>query len=264
VLFRSEKILPGYRYVTVYKDMYTVYGGTIDFTYMDLGIFTFSNELDMDPGTTESTEKQKKGAEEEQDVMSRVFGGQQNMTYYDNVLMGAEYTNWKPTKHPLYGDIEVGGIKKFGNRVPPTFRLAETCHRNAAFCLYHADQMPRLAIDEVKVKPMGDGLYQVDVAIANSRMTPSMSAQAAQKKLYRPDRLTVEGGELLTAGSMVDKFQNLTQKVETNKKNFVWVENGVPGFGRVEFRLLVKGRDKVNLVFDSLKGGVAAKTVALK
>jgi hypothetical protein len=261
---QGEKILPGYRYVTVYKDMYTVYGGTLDFTYMDFGIFTFSNELDLDPGTTEAVDKAKKGAEEEQDVMSRVFGGQQNMTYYDNVLMGAEYTNWKPYKHPLYGDIEIGGIKKLGNRVPPTFRLAETCHRNAAFCLYHADQMPRLSIDEVKVKPLGGGLYQVDVAVANSRMTPSMSAQAAQKKLYRPDRLTVEGGELLTAGTIVDEFQNLTQKVETNKKNFVGIENGVPGFGRVELRLLVKGLDKVNLVFESLKGGVASKSVTLK
>jgi len=260
---QGEKILPGYRYVTVYKDMYTVYGGTIDFTYQTLGIFTFSNELDLDPGTTESTEK-KKSAEEEENVMSRVFGGQQNMTYYDNVLMGAEFKDWKPYKHPLYGDIEIGGVKKFGTRVPPLFRLAETCHRNAAFCLYHADQMPRLSISEAKVKAMGDDLYQVDVTVANSRITPSMSAQAAQKKIYRPDRLTVEGGQLLAAGSLYDKFQGLTSKIETNNKNFVWLENGIPGFGQVELRLMVKAKDKLTLLFDSVKGGICSTTIELK
>jgi hypothetical protein len=260
----GEKILPGYRYVTVYKDMYTVYGGTIDFTYEALGIFTFSNELDLNYAAAEPSDKEKKGAEEEEDAMSRVFGGSENMDYYDHVLMGADYTDWKPYKHPLYGDIEIGGVKKFGERVPPLFKLAETCHRNAAFCLYHADQMPRLALAEPKVKGLGGGLYQVDVTVSNSRITPSMSAQAVQKKLYRPDRLTVKGGKLLTAGILVDEYRGQVQKVETNGKDFVWVENGVPGFGTVDLRLLVQGGDGLELVFDSVKGGLVSRSVSLK
>ena len=260
----GEKILPGYRYVTVYKDMYTVYGGTIDFTYEALGIFTFSNELDLNYATTEPSDKEKKGAEEEEDVMSRVFGGSENMDYYDHVLMGAEYVDWKPYKHPLYGDIEIGGVKKFGERVPPLFKLAETCHRNAAFCLYHADQMPRLAVAEPKVKALGGGLYQVDLTVSNSRITPSMSGQAVQKKLYRPDRLTVKGGKLLTAGTIVDEYQGQVQKIETNGKDFVWVEGGVPGFAKVDLRLMVRGKGKIDLVFDSVKGGLASKSIELK
>ncbi|MBM3284677.1 MAG: hypothetical protein FJY81_02290, partial [Candidatus Aminicenantes bacterium] len=55
---KGEKILPGYRYITVYKDMYTVYGGSIDYLYAVLGIFTFSNELDMDPLTEQ---RQRRG-----------------------------------------------------------------------------------------------------------------------------------------------------------------------------------------------------------
>ncbi len=264
---KGQKILPGYRYVTVYKDMYTVYGGTIDFTYQALGIFTFSNELDINPAAADPLEKKKQGGDEEEDenVMSRVFGGEQSLEYYDLVLMGAEYTDWKPYKHPLYGDIEIGGIKKFGARVPPLFRLAETCHRNAAFCLYHADQLPRLSISEAKVAALGDDLFQVDVTVANSRITPSMSAQAAQKKLYRADRLTVKGGDLLVAGTIFDKFQTPVQKIETHRKDFVPVDNGVPGYGQVELRLLVKAKaDKLTLVFDSVKGGVCSKVVDLK
>lgn len=261
---QGEKMLPGYRYVIVYKDMYPVYGGTIDFTYEALGIFTFTNELDLNYATSETSDKEKKGAEEQQDVMSRVFGGGRNMAYYDLVLMGADYSPWKPYHHPLYGDIEIGGVKKFGERVPPLFKLAETCHRNAAFCLYNADQMPRLAVSEAKAVPLGGGLYQVDVTVANSRVVPSMSAQAAAKKLCRPDRLTVEGAEVLTAGYLVDKYRDLTQKIETHHKDFVPVENGVPGFGQVVLRLTVKAKDKLNLVFDSVKGGLCSKSVDLR
>ncbi len=260
----GEKILPGYRYVTVYKDMYTVYGGTIDFTYCDLGTFTFSNELDLNYASPEPSDKEKKGAEEEEDVMSRVFGGSENMDYFDHVLMGADYSDWKPYKHPLYGDIEIGGVKKYGERVPPLFKLPETCHRNAAFCLFHADQMPRLALAAPKVKSLGGGLYQVDVTVSNSRITPSMSGQAVQKKIYRPDRLTVKGAKLLTAGMIVDEYQGQVQKIETNGKDFVWVENGVPGFGKADLRLLIRGRGPIDLVFDSVKGGLATTSADLK
>ncbi len=97
-----------------------------------------------------------------------------------------------------------------------------------------------------------------------SRITPSLSAQAAQKKLYRPDRLSVEGAKLLMAGLLIDKFQNQVQKIETHGQDFAWVENGVPEFDKVDLRLIVKGKDKLNLIFDSVKGGVCGKTVALK
>jgi hypothetical protein len=46
---RGEKILPGYRYIIIHEDLYIVYGGTVDFTQSGLGIYTYSNELDMDP-----------------------------------------------------------------------------------------------------------------------------------------------------------------------------------------------------------------------
>jgi len=175
---KGEKILPGYRYITIYKDLYTVYGGSVDWIYSVLGIYTFSNELDLDP--FENLAEMLGGgpeAEEDEDIarMRRYQQMLNEMTYHDLVLMGEQYTDWKPYKHPLYGEIEIGGVKKFGERVPPLFRLAETCHRNAAFCLYHADQLPRLAFDEVKVERLGGGLYQVDVAVENTRVTPTIS-----------------------------------------------------------------------------------------
>ncbi|MBM3297460.1 MAG: peptidase M14, partial [Candidatus Aminicenantes bacterium] len=266
---RGEKILPGYRYLTVYKDMYTVFGGSIDFLYGTLGIFTFSNELDTDPLAAERQARRRGGEEEaeDEDVMAMLFqeGRIEEMVYHDLVLLGEQFSDWKPTKHPLYGDVEIGGVKKFGRRVPPLFKLAETCHRNAAFCLYHADQLARLEIEKAEATRLGGGLWQIDVVVANSRPTPSMTALAAQKKLHRADRLSAggKGVALVAAGYLADRFRGQTRAVKV-RDNAVWVENGVPGHGRVELRLVVKGPGPLELVYDSLKGGVKTKMVALK
>ncbi len=264
---KGEKILPGYRYLTVYKDMYTVYGGSIDYLYCVLGIFTFSNELDMDPLAEQRQRGGRGGEEEDEDVMAMLFreGRLEEMVYHDLVLLGEQFSEWKPYQHPLYGEIEIGGVKKFARRVPPLFKLAETCHRNAAFCLYHADQLARLEIEKTEVTRLKDDLYQVDVTVANSRPTPSMSVVAAQNKLHRADQFKVTGSkvELVAAGQIVDRFRGLTRKIKT-RDNAFWVESGVPGFGRLEFRLLLNGQGQVELVFNSLKGGYKTKSLTLK
>jgi hypothetical protein len=261
----GEKILPGYRYITIYKDMYTVYGGSIDFFYNTLGIFTFSNELDFDQYA--GTQPRRSGSAEEEDPQASMFGpgaSEEEILYQQLVMMGEQLVEWKPYKHPLYGDIEIGGVKKFGRRVPALFRLAETCHRNTAFVLYHADQLPRLSFEEVKVQKLENGLFQVDVRVVNKQVTPSISAQAVQKKLHRADQLSLKGqAKLVSAGLLQDRFRQLVEPVKV-RDNYFLVENGIPGFGRVDFRLLIEGSGEVKLVYDSLKGGYLEKSLSLK
>ncbi|MBN1938866.1 MAG: peptidase M14 [Candidatus Aminicenantes bacterium] len=260
---RGEKIIPGYTYTVVYRDMYTVYGGTIDFMYANLGIFCFSNELDTDLVAEMSPKKEG----EDEGVMA-MLGREENldeMIFRDNVEMGEHYTAWKSYKHPLYGDIEIGGAGKFSARVPPLFKLAETCHRNAAFSLYHADQMPVAAFEAISVKKLEGGVFQVDVHVTNAKITPTISAQAVSQKLHRPDRIVVGGknAALLAVGEIQDRFLDRTFPVKSIKNTFD-VDGGVPGRGRREFRLLVKGSGAVTLTFESLKGGTAEKTIELK
>jgi hypothetical protein len=151
-----------------------------------------------------------------------------------------------------------------GRRVPALFKLAETCHRNAAFCLYHADQLPRIGFEEVKVKKLDSGLFQIDLRLGNRQVTPSISALAAQKKLHRPDFLKVKGrAKIISAGILTDRFRELTEPVKVRQDYFM-VENGIPGFGYVDLRLLVEGSGEINLTYDSLKGGYLEKKISLK
>jgi hypothetical protein len=259
---KGEKILPGYRYLIIQKDMGTgSYGSMVDFFYSVLGAYTFSNELDI-PATPR--QRRSEGQEDEEMKWRSLTRMLNEMNYQDLVLMGEQYTEWKPYKHPLYGDIEIGGVKRFGSRVSPLFKLAETCHRNAAFCFFHADQLPHLVFDKVKVKKLEKNIYQIDITIENTCVTPTISDIAIQKKLHRSDRLKIEGENvrLLAAGRLTDRFRRITQKIKTYKNSFL-IKSGVPSFGRVDYCLLVKGKGNIKLIYDSLKGGYYTTASAL-
>jgi hypothetical protein len=262
---KGEKILPGYRYIIIYKDLYTVYGGSVDFFVNILGAYTFSNELDMSPTFSFPIgDEEEQEQDEETARMQQLLRQLYQMEYHDLVLLGEHYADWEPYTHPLYGEVEIGGTTRFGSRVPPHFQLADTCHRNAAFCFYHADQLPRLTFDPVEVKRLEKDLYQIDVTVANTRVTPTLSTIALQKKIHRADKFKIEGtAKLVAAGYLRDKYRNITQKIQT-ADNFVWIDRGVPSFGKVHLRLLVRGKGDIQLIYDSLKGGYHTTSATLK
>lgn len=263
---KGEKILPGYRYIVIFKDLYTVYGGSVDFFVNVLGAYAFSNELDMSPTFVYPIGEEGVPQEEDEEAARFRYLLEQKgeMDYHDLVLLGEHYAEWKPYNHPLYGEIEIGGATKFGYRVPPHFQLADTCHRNAAFCFYHADQLPRLEYEQIDVAHLEKDLYQIDVSIKNTRVTPTISSLALQKKIHRVDCFKIEGrANLVAAGYLRDQYRGTTQKIET-KDNWMWVDSGVGSFGRVILRLVVRGEGRIELIYDSLKGGTTTTNVDLK
>ena len=74
------------------------------------------------------------------------------------LLLGDGTLPWKEVNHPQYGKVQVGGMKKNWSRQPPSFLLEEECHRNMAFTLYHADEMPLVRIDGVTVQTAKEAL----------------------------------------------------------------------------------------------------------
>ncbi len=263
---KGEKILPGYRYIIIYKDLYTVYGGRVDFFVNVLGAYTYSNELDMDPIFNLPIGDEEERVEQDPEMIRlRALLDQSNqMEYHDLVLLGEHYANWTPYTHPLYGEVEIGGSTKFSNRVPPLFQLADTCHRNAAFCFYHADQLPRLEFEKVVVEKIDKDLFQIDVMITNTRVTPTISSLAQQKKIHRADQFKIDGTvRLRAAGFLTDKYREITQNVDT-RDDRVWLPAGVSSFGTLNLRLLVKGKGDIELIYDSLKGGTYTTTATLK
>ncbi|KAF0244199.1 MAG: peptidase m14 carboxypeptidase [Planctomycetota bacterium] len=241
---KGEQMLPGYKYMIIWKDLYTVWGGEVDWFYFGRGVVTFTNEL-----WTEANLFRTASAGLFADTK------EDRAKFNKLLLMKDAFVEWKAFKHPTYGDIEIGGFKKNFGRTPPSFLLEEECHRNMAFTLYHADQMPRLSLDAPAVRALGDGLYAVRVSARNARMIPSRTAIDVASRISKPDELTIAGDGVtaLSAGIVKDKDFNRVEPV-AGKPSRIRVDS-VPGMGETTVEWVVKGSGVFRVTLDSVKGG---------
>ena len=260
----GERMLPFYRNLVIHKDLYKVHGGFVGWAYEHLGIFSFTNEL------WNNDQLLGRPAPPADQALARGVGASDEANQLfanDKLLFGMTFRPWKPFKHPLYGDVEIGGFVKESQRIPPTFMIEELCHRNAAFVIYHADQMPRLNFEGVKVEPLGDETYQITATIHNSRSIPSVLEQAARRKIGLPDTatLTGEGITVIAGGPLVNPDTGEVAGTE-HTPAVLKLENGVPGRGLTRVRWFVKGKAGATGVvrYASQKGGALEKEFTLR
>ncbi len=250
----GQNILPFYRYMVIWKDLYTVYGGFVTWTYEGLGIISFTNEM-------------WNGGQYFQKQDGAPTGDEADRFFNEKLLLGDGTVPFTPFKHPLYGDIEIGGDKKMTGRVPPSFMIEEMLHRNAAFCWFHAGSMPKVAISKTEAVKIADGAFALTVTIANEGLIPTRTQLAAQKHEGRPDLLTI-GGDGLTVVSAAypsDRFRpEHDEAIDTKAPAKLRIEQGVPGRGELKVRFILRGAGEAKVVFDAEKGGHAEAVVTLK
>ena len=239
----GEKMLPGYNYIVIHKDLYTVFGGEIDFFALGRGIYTFSNEL----MTTYKLFNNKEEA-----------SNRQSNEYYEFdklLLFGDAFVPWKSYDHPQFGQIEIGGAKKNYTRNHPGFLLLEDAHRNAAFTIYHAHHMPKLEFLDVQVKSLGSNLYEVTASVWNSRIIPTHSDHDVKNKINRPNFISIKGVDVITGMRILNNDFNVTDE-QKYKPEQIEIPT-IDGMSEVKVKWIVKGNpNKAKIVVDSEKGGV--------
>ncbi len=260
----GERILPFYRYIVIWSGLYTVHGGFIDWTSDGLGIMSFSNELWNSSQYFNSPELIKQS--EEQD--SPIAGSKGRFFFDDKLEFGAEYSDWKEYDHPQYGKVEIGGEwKKFLGRVPPRFMNEELCHRNMAFTLYQASEMPKIELGETLVKKIGDNVYRVWIDITNEKVAPTVTAKAAQNNVVRPDLITFDGKQDIISASWIsnkesfDYLNPITELIDQKQLKRLLIRNGHPGKTTRTLQYLVKGTGSITITYDSVKGGKVSKEI---
>ena len=241
----GESILPGYRYMTVWKDLYIVWGGELDWFYGARGILTFSNEL-----WSSFLYFDRQPEREEYDNV--------NMRFDRLLLLGEGFVPWKKVQHPQYGEIEVGGMKKSFGRATPGFLMRAEAHRNMAFTAYQMSQMPLVTVDSIMTRPAAGGLTEVTAIIGNHKLIPTHTQQDLDNRITRPDWVTIEGADPVAAFIVTDPLQNIAEE-QTRNPGRIDVRN-VPGMGTVTVRWLVRGTGPFTVTVDSEKGGVARKS----
>ena len=246
----GERILPHYRSMIIHADLYTVHGGFVNWTAEGLGIVSFTNELWNSDQYFASSDNDDLGFDDE-------AGGTGRRLFFDEALhFGETWVAPHEIEHPDYGTVELSGFRKMTGRTPPAFMIEEMLHRNAAFCLFHAAQMPKLD-GSLEVAPGPGGTAVVTAEFRNDRWIPTRTQVSADKGIGRPDLVTITGDDLVVVagGPGADRFDPTGFDAVEHEPERLRLDAGIPGHGRVRLRWVVQGSGPIRVTLDALKGG---------
>lgn len=252
----GEKLLPYYRYLVIYKDLYDVHGGEATWAAESLGVISFTNEL-----FTEEKYFMRDGLENPSDKDMFLFR--------DRLDFGETFKDYTEIEHPSLGPVLVGGPNKWSSRSTPTFMLEDECHRNFAFTMYHAGEMAALSFERVEVARVtaGADLWQVTVEVRNEGIIPSRTGRQAEKRIGRDDLLTCtpSAGEVAASGSIARWWDTAIDEVRFEPAR-VRLARGVPGRGSIMHRFLIEAPEgtRVRLRYEAERAADAERVVELK
>jgi hypothetical protein len=245
---RGERILPYYRSIITWKDLYTTWGDEDTWLYGGRGILAYTDEMWTDQNLYKGDKTPSNEDEAE---------------FIKQVLLGDGFVPWKPYNHPTYGAIEIGGSRKEWGRTPPSFLLEEELHRNMAFTLYHAGTLPLLRISDLNKTPLGGNLFKVWVTVENQRLMPTRTAQDVDHQISPPDIVSVKGDgiKVLSSGRVTDRFFQRAETVECRPER-VELET-ISGMEAVRVQFVLEGRGPFTVTVDSARGGLLHKEASL-
>ena len=265
---QGERIIPGYRYLISWKDLYTTYGDSGEWITQVMGAYfycseVFQGESEAFKGASERPEPGTPREEAVRDVFSDGVSDRERIKYSDHLVQGELYKPWKAYRHPLYGDIEIGGWVKMSSRLGAPFTIKDLVHRNAMAVLFTAKHLPEVSLEAIEVKPLGGGLFRVRTRLTNPKAMPTMSALAQKANLHPKDTLEVSGkGVKVVAGGLLTDPDRGRVALKKHRPGIQFTV--VPGFGKVEHEFLVEGRGEVTLRYSSRHGGRLSRTVRLE
>ncbi len=158
-----------------------------------------------------------------------------------------DYLDWKPFKHPVFGDVEIGGFNyKFTHQNPPKHILPEVVEKMTAFMVRFAKAMPKLSVDCVNAEKLGDGVYKVTAIVGNKGFLPTNLTEVANNMgRAKPVKAVLTGAEV-TVGCAEQEIGNLAGYSAT--------ATGVFFYGNITTRAAAKAKKKLTWVVKAAAG----------
>ncbi len=257
------KMTPGYVYQPSY-DLYDTFGDTDSHMFNLEGSYSFVGELFMRSQETYRENADKPLTPTTDPSPGRRGGNpdvsREQIKFNEYLGLNELYKDWKPYKHPVYGEIEIGGWVKMSSRLPHPFMLPELVHRNAMVVLYAAEQTPEISMEIFDIKEIGKNIHQIRVRLKNEKGFPSMSSKAVSSNLYTQDMLTVTGAKTVASGKITDLRTNKISYQE-HKPDIIYTS--VPSYGYSEYQFLVEGKGEIKINYTSRKAGNLVKSLKL-
>jgi len=93
---------------------------------------------------------------------------------------GKGFKNWTKYEHPVLGEVEIGGLDvKTVVQNPPEKFLDQEAEKHTKFLMRFMKTLPRLALDQVKVMPLGNDHYKIEAVVENLGYLPTYILQEA-------------------------------------------------------------------------------------
>jgi hypothetical protein len=185
------------------------------------------------------------------------------MKFNDELTQGRMFVDWKPYRHPQYGEIEIGGYRHDTGRAPEGFMAVEEHHRNAMYVLLHGYHLPKLSVVEPVVRKVKPGLYRLHIPVRNERKLPTIAGIVKRNRLHRDDLATLSRGKVMASGIVTDPYLNKVTLQEQRPERLL-VPGGVSGYTTRTLMFLVEATPgKVTFRYDSVKAGVLEQEIDL-
>ncbi len=147
----------------------------------------------------------------------------------------------------------------------------ELCHRNMAFTLYQASELPMIKMGDATAEKVSGDVFRIMVDVSNPKVTPTILERVAQNNIVRPDLLILEGKNVeVISASWIDNKElykikpSVTAFIDQKNLKRIMLRNGMPGKTGRTIMYLVKGSGDVTVKYDSLKGGTVSKSIKLQ
>ena len=265
---RKGTELTGYPAISVYHEFRyhpkSVIGGTFDWIYEHLGLFSWVVEI--------WSPMREAGIDNYKFIdWFRDHPIDDDLKLYrwsEDVLHGAAHRAWKPFEHPQLGPLEIGGWDRFhafGN--PPLPLLEREIARFPRWLLWQALCSPKLELVHAGAARVGADAWKITLVVQNTGWLPSyVSKRSLVRKTVRGvvAEIALPDGVTLAAGKARDDVGQLEGKAHKHTGVSFWPDYHVTD-DRVKVEWVVQGADGavIDVVARHERAGTVRATIAL-
>jgi len=260
--------LTGYPNISVYHEFRyhpkQVIGGTFDWIYEHLGIFSWTIEIWSPMREAGITDYKYIDWFRDHSIDDDL----KILRWSDEKLSGLAHIPWKAFDHPQLGRIEIGGWNRFhAFSNPPPALLERELARFPQWLVWQALLSPLLETVHAEAKPTADGHYVVTLVVQNAGYLPTyVSKRALDRKVVRGVMIDVElpAGATLVQGKRRVELGQLEGRAYKHTGISFWPDYHVTD-DRAEAQWMVQGKpgDVVQLTARHERAGVTRVAVTL-
>jgi murein tripeptide amidase MpaA len=260
--------LTGYPAISVYHEFRyhpkSVIGGTFDWLYEHLGMYTWVVEI-WSPMREAGIEKYPyvdwfRDHPPEDDLKL--------WRWSRDKLDGAAHVPWRPFRHPQLGAVEIGGWNRFhAFSNPPPAMLERELARFPKWLVWQALTSPRLELVAAEAQALGADAWRVRLVVQNTGWLPSyVSKRALERKIVRGvvAEITIADGAELLSGKRREELGQLEGKAYKHTGVSFWPDHNLTDDRlKVEWVVRAPAGSRVDLVARHERAGTVRTGVTL-